>query len=238
MVDIKVRGGRWRSAFEVSTTIAMLGLASVLIWPTRFGTSGSADAVPIVKAFAPPADPVPVAQRPSLGSPHAPAVMILYADFECMFCARFATETLPTLTEEYVDTGQLRIVFKHFPLANHARAEAAAVAATCAWQQGIFWPMHDELFAQPGRLLDTDLLGAAQRLSLDLDRVESCMGDDRTKAFVAADKEEAEVLGIRATPSFLLGTAAHQGVRVTELMVGAKSVDVFRAWVDRLLETL
>jgi hypothetical protein len=126
-------GGRWRTLFELSTTVAMLCLATALLWQSTAGSSSFSDAVPTVAAFAPPADPVPVAERPSLGSPGAAAVMIEYADFECPFCERFAADTLPRLVDEYVDTGQLRIVFKQFPLANHARAEAAAVASICAW---------------------------------------------------------------------------------------------------------
>jgi len=53
--------------------------------------------------------------------------------------------------KKYVDTGKVRLVVHDFPLNIHANAVPAAEAAHCAGDQGKFWPMHDGLFAEPGR---------------------------------------------------------------------------------------
>ena len=47
----------------------------------------------------------------ALGSPDAPVTLVEYADLQCPYCAQWARETLPTLVDEYVETGKLRIVF-------------------------------------------------------------------------------------------------------------------------------
>ncbi|MEL6921385.1 MAG: thioredoxin domain-containing protein, partial [Pseudomonadota bacterium] len=50
------------------------------------------------------------------GSEDAPVTIVEYASMTCGFCARFHTQTLPTIKEKYVDTGQVRFVSREFPL--------------------------------------------------------------------------------------------------------------------------
>lgn len=83
------------------------------------------------------------------GSPLADLVIFEFSDFQCPYCRRHTEDTQPQLDEAYVRTGKIMWVFKHFPLAIHPQAPAAAQAAMCAGQQGRFWDMHDFLFARP-----------------------------------------------------------------------------------------
>ena len=59
-------------------------------------------------------------------------------------CAR-VNPTLDQVRKEYGD--KVKIVFKDFPLPNHAEAPKAAEAAHCAGGQGKFWELHDRMFA-------------------------------------------------------------------------------------------
>ena len=111
----------------------------------------------------------PDATEHVLGNPDAPVTVIEYGDFECPYCAA-AAPVLRRLVEE--SDGQVRLVFRHFPLAdNHPHALTAALAAEAAGAQGAFWPMHDLLFARQDRLSDVALRAYAQELGLDGDRV-------------------------------------------------------------------
>jgi protein-disulfide isomerase len=77
---------------------------------------------------------------------------------------------LKQLVEE--SEGRVRLVFRHFPLAdNHPHALTAALAAEAAGAQGAFWPMHDLLFARQDRLSDIALRAYADELGLDGSRV-------------------------------------------------------------------
>jgi protein-disulfide isomerase len=103
------------------------------------------------------------------GNPDAPVTVLEYADFECPYCAA-AAPVLKQLVEE--SQGQVRLVFRHFPLAdNHPHALTAALAAEAAGAQGAFWPMHDLLFARQDRLSDVALRAYAEELGLDGSRV-------------------------------------------------------------------
>jgi protein-disulfide isomerase len=84
---------------------------------------------------------------------------MVFSDFECPFCGRFAKDTLPTIRTEYVDNGQFQLAFRHLPLTTlHPRALPAAVAAECAAAEGVFWVYHDLLFGTEGALDDLVLL--------------------------------------------------------------------------------
>ncbi|MFL5904939.1 MAG: DsbA family protein, partial [Solirubrobacteraceae bacterium] len=98
------------------------------------------------------------------GPVDAPLVVV-YADFECPYCA---------VVHEHLRDRPLRVAFRHFPVrSKHPRAWAAATAAEAAACQDAFWPMHDALFADQGRLEDPHLWQRAERLGLDLARFEA-----------------------------------------------------------------
>ena len=83
----------------------------------------------------------------SMGDPQAPIRVIEYSDFQCPFCARFASDTAAQIQAAYIDTGKVYFQYRDFPLVDiHPGALLAAHAANCAAEQGAFWPMHDQLF--------------------------------------------------------------------------------------------
>lgn len=99
-------------------------------------------------------DSVDVGDAPFLGDANAPVVMIEFSDYECPFCGRFFSQTLPQVKSEYVDTGKVKFVYKDFPLTSiHFNAQAAAEAARCVRDQlgdDGYWNMHDAVFESQG----------------------------------------------------------------------------------------
>src|SRR5207302_525955 len=98
-----------------------------------------------------PSGPVPVAAADgfrgyTLGSDSAPIEIVEYSDFECPFCASFATVQMPAIREQLIATGKVRWRYRDFPLPSHQYSRYAALAAQCAGEQGKFWEMHDQLF--------------------------------------------------------------------------------------------
>ena len=75
---------------------------------------------------------ISIAGAPIKGDPNAPMTIVEYSDYECPFCSRFASQTMPALLQEYIDSGQAKLVFKDFPLESiHPNAQKAAEAARC-----------------------------------------------------------------------------------------------------------
>jgi len=47
-----------------------------------------------------------------LGRHGAPLTLVEYVDVQCLYCARFSRETLPTIVRRYVRSGRVRILFR------------------------------------------------------------------------------------------------------------------------------
>ena len=65
-----------------------------------------------------PAAPVKISadDDPVIGDPNAPITIVEFSDFQCPFCARFHTQTLPLILEEYIEQGKVKLVFRDFPI--------------------------------------------------------------------------------------------------------------------------
>jgi protein-disulfide isomerase len=146
--------------------------------------------------------PGPSAEDHVRGPARSPLV-IVYADFECPYCAVAARR---------LEGAPLRSVFRHFPVrTSHPRAWAAAGAAEAAGLQGRFWEMHDLLFADQGRLEDPHLWARARTLKLDLERFEADRRDDAVMARIRADFESGVKGGIVTTPTLIAGGVRYAG---------------------------
>tara|TARA_Y100000310_G_scaffold92944_1_gene90531 strand:- start:38 stop:751 length:714 start_codon:yes stop_codon:yes gene_type:complete len=83
------------------------------------------------------------------GDAEAPVTIVEFSDFECPFCTRFWSQTLPSIESEYIDTGKVKFHYRDFPLGFHQNAQKAAEAARCAGEQGgndAYFEMHDKIF--------------------------------------------------------------------------------------------
>ena len=130
-------------------------------------------------------------------------IALLYADFECPYCAAEAAK---------LDRVRLRVAFRHFPVrTSHPRAWPAACAAESAALQGRFWEMHDLLFADQGRLEDPHLWTRAENLGLDVDRFDADRRSPAVEARVRRDFESGVRGGIVTTPTLIVGDAQYAG---------------------------
>ncbi|MFQ5945764.1 MAG: DsbA family protein, partial [Anaerolineae bacterium] len=135
-------------------------------------------------ALGPSSPPEPVdlvsLDDPAKGAADAPVTIVEFSDFQCPACGAFAATVLPTLEAAYVDTGQVRIIFRDFPLIQHEQAGLAAQAGACSHEQGLFWQMHDLIFARQtewaGQTNAADLFrGYASLVGLDVDAFGACL---------------------------------------------------------------
>src|SRR5438046_7570312 len=100
---------------------------------------------------APPASsaPLPVATTDAfhgytLGSDSASIEVTEYSDFECPFCASFATVQMPVIREQLIATGKLRWRFRDFPLPAHKSSRYSPLDAPCAGEQSQPGGRHDQ----------------------------------------------------------------------------------------------
>ena len=142
---VLISGAQPYSAFQAAIEAALQGGAIQPPAPT-----------PTVAPVAVSAD-----DDPALGADDAPVTIIEFSDFQCPYCARFSTETLPQIIQNYGD--RVRFVYRDFPLTNlHDYAVKAAEASECAHEQGKYWEYYELLFKNQTALtqqLQTEGLG-------------------------------------------------------------------------------
>jgi protein-disulfide isomerase len=162
---------------------------------------------------------VPAGDAPMLGPKNALVTIIVFADFECPFCAR-VQPVLSELRTRHPD--DVRVVFRHFPLTSHRHARAAAKATVAADRQGKFWRMHDFLFDLKGAPDEQAVAKAVRRLRLDKRKFARDVASAQTESAIAQDERVAREFGVNGTPEFFVN-----GRRVS----GAQPFEAFEALV-------
>jgi protein-disulfide isomerase len=165
---------------------------------------------------------------PYLGGSNAPVTLVEFSDFDCPFCASFAT-TLKRLNATFGD--DLRIVYRQFPLTSiHPNAFKAAEASLCAHEQNRFWEMHDAMFLQQGRLGVSSLKEIARQIGLNGARFDRCLDTGRFVAQVQKDMREAQTMGVTGTPAvFVNGLPLQAGAQPYEVVAEAIQRELDRA---------
>lgn len=154
-----------------------------------------------------------------IGPADAPVTLVEYGDFECPYCGR----AFPIVHEVRRRLGdQLRFVFRNFPLSQiHSHAEHAAETAEAAGAQGKFWEMHDWLYGHQATLEDEALLGAAEELGIDADRVARELAGGVYTDRVREDFSSGIRSGVNGTPTFYINGVRHDADYDLETLLAA-----------------
>jgi len=204
---------------------------------TRSSRGSSAVQRSAPRAVAPLAPPVvAVDPRRALGSADARVAVVEFADYQCPYCRSFHLNALPRLKERYIDTGRVRFYYMDFPLAHHAHALGASVAAYCAGRQSRYWDMQQRLYAEQAHLGDALYTRLAAELGLDAERFEACRRSNEARAAVERDLLEGRRLGVRGTPTFIVGRIVGGGVKVERMAFGVPTFETFAEELELLLE--
>ena len=170
--------------------------------------------------------------RPYMGAADAPVVLVEFSDFQCPFCRSFYNDAYKQIKSEYVETGKVKFVYRHFPLNNiHPAAQKAAEASECALDQGLFWEMHNKLFDEQNALgggtvaFSTDDIKAwaAEIGGLDVAAFNGCLDSGKKEEIVAADFQDGVDAGVRGTPTIFING---------QPVVGAQPFSSFQAVID------
>lgn len=151
---------------------------------------------------------------PAKGPADAKVTIVEFSDFQCPAC-RQAHFALNEVLDKYGD--QVKFVYRDFPLmGKHPDAMPAAIAATCAGEQGKYWEMHDELFKAKS-LAGDDLKNIAGRLGVDLQKFASCMEEPGRAEEVKKDMKDGQLYGVNSTPTFYVNGYLVVGANVAEI---------------------
>ena len=173
---------------------------------------------------------------PMIGDPDAEFTIVEFSDFQCPFCAKFHSDTLPLLMQNYINNGKVNLVFRDFPIeSTHPNAVPAAHASECADDQGKFWEIHDMIFENQGNWKNMDPLQSLDlfkkysiEIGVDGDVYDSCMSTAKHIDEIKKDLEDGRDYGVTGTPGFFVG---NKEVGFTKI-IGAQPFSSFQRVID------
>lgn len=185
----------------------MLGLAPALLALTVAGGAShpaaaqSVDLAEFMKAS-------PLGEK-ELGNKDAKVTVVEYASLTCPHCEHFHKAVFPKLKEKYIDTGQIRFIYRDFPI--NDRARRASMFAHCVPKENYF-DFIDILFltrlqwatAEPDKFLST-LYGIARQVGFTQESLKPCVENQKTlDAIFWVEDRASGKFGVNQTPTIFV----------------------------------
>jgi protein-disulfide isomerase len=193
---------------------AWLVLLACLIAVLAGGCGGSASpAAPSASTYIiPAADLAEMLTEKMMGNASAPITLIDYSSLTCPHCATFHLTTLPQLKRSYIDTGQVKYIYRDFPVAGAstpAMAAAAAALARCAGNARYFEAL-DLLYSGQAAWVGNSNPTAAMKqalapIGMPAEKMDACLGSSALQDGINRQKSEGQAVhGVTGTPTLFV----------------------------------
>lgn len=126
-----------------------------------------------------------------IGSAKPKITIVEFADFACPYCKN-SHINVREIAANYKDS--VKIIFRDFPL--HENSLELAMAARCAGEQGLFWPMHDKLFLHQGVSGIDSLAELANQIGADTTRFKKCFSEEKYLSQIENDYNDGGKLEV------------------------------------------
>jgi protein-disulfide isomerase len=228
------------AAIAISGILAIF-LPSVVIHNVNYNDDQATKSV-LIKEISNPTYP----SAPALGSSKAKVTMVEFGDYQCHFCARFQRDTKDSILQNFVNTGQVRFLFKDFTVNDKPGDKSSTLAAEasyCAADQGKFWQYHDEIYKNSKgeyvAWVTKDILKQfASNVNIpNIKKFSECLDSQNHSNIVKQNDNLAKSIGLQYTPSFiLLSTGKTQQQPL--LMIGAQPYSVFQQAIAKVQSSI
>jgi protein-disulfide isomerase len=145
---------------------------------------------------------------PELGNTFSDITIVEFGDYQCTFCYKFHQNTLNQINEQYIKSGQVKYIYRDFPL-NGNDSILASEASYCAGEQNRYWEYHDVLYnnwagEKTGWINSNSLTEFAVEIDLNIFEFQQCLNGHKYYQQVIDNQNYAKSIGIDATPYFLI----------------------------------
>lgn len=180
---------------------------------------------------------------PYIGEANAPVVLAYWSDYQCPFCKAVEMgheqipiePAMPTLIEEYVETGKLKIVFKDYAFLSEDSTTAALYGRAVwelyptkywAWREAMFTAQDEEHGGFGDEATILTLSGKIAGINAQTLKAKVAEKTEAYTTAIDADRAEGTEMGISGTPGFITGKT---------LIPGADTLANFKKAIDAQL---
>lgn len=148
----------------------------------------------------------------SMGNADAPITVVEYASVTCAHCAAWNESTWPEFKRRYVDTGQVRYVFRELPTPPQEIAVAGFLLARCAGEDRYFAVIDSIMRNQRAVIMNPrqELLNIARTAGMNEEQFNQCVTDQSAVDALNERVQAAAAAGVTGTPYFLINGDPHQ----------------------------
>ena len=147
-------------------------------------------------------------KRINSGNKNAKILIIAYESLTCSHCANFHKDVYPKLKKEYIDTGLVKIEFRHFPL--DIAAFNASKLTQCKDDQGLeileslYFNQQAWVKGSTVEEINNNLKNFIEKEGFKLD-FEKCINNKEIEDFILNDRiEGAKNFKVNATPTIII----------------------------------
>lgn len=146
---------------------------------------------------------------PALGNPSGDITIVEYFDYQCPYCKKVDAELMRVVRAD----GKVRVVFKDWPIFGGASVYAAKMALASKYQNK-YEEAHKALISAKAKLTEAGVRDLLAQAGVDASRASADLLTNQTAIadLLARNHSQAEGLGFRGTPAFIVGTFRVPGV--------------------------
>lgn len=197
------------------TLVALLFLSTASIATVLSTNGGESSKPPATPASPAPAPPEMTREMftedkvaPMVNVKNYDITIVEYTDYQCPFCRKVH----PELKKLAATDKKVRIIYRDWPVFGDASVAAARVALASKYQ-GKHAAVHDALMNTSRPMNDAAIKAAAIKAGVNWTRLEADLKANRGEidGLLQRNNEQAEALGLRGTPAFLVGNFLVEG---------------------------
>ena len=191
-----------KSNFRLFATLAVAFIVGLM--PARHATAQSAQNDVLTRDSVLRDPDVPV-----LGNPKGDVTIVEYFDYQCPYCKKAHPVVLQVAKED----GNVRLVFKDWPIFGDVSKYAARMALAAKFQ-GKYEQAHAALLNAKSKLSEASVGELLSGAGVDVARAASDLQVHQKEidAVLARNNAQAESFGFQGTPAFIIGTFRVPGV--------------------------
>jgi protein-disulfide isomerase len=142
----------------------------------------------------------------TLGKPSAPLALYVFEDPQCPYCRQWNIDTLPTVVQNYVRPGRVKLVYRGIPIISQ-NSIAGIRAVYAAGLQDRLWQMAEALYERQGEersgWITIDVIKeAAREVGANPEQLLKDADSDAVTAKLKEAEQLANRYGINSTPNF------------------------------------
>ena len=143
------------------------------------------------------------------GSSDASVTIVEFGDYQCSHCL-LASSVIEDVLEKL--EGEIRFVFRHFPLKKiHTQSQLAAEAAEAAGAQNKYWEMHKKLYLNQNNITNEKLMELAKELELDTEKFQQDLNSHVHLKKIDNHFIDGVKSGVSGTPTFFINNKKYTG---------------------------